>query len=293
MIPLYHLAESTRTDPRVFLLGVAGALASAVVVVPTRLAVWLVAAVAALLVAVSVYVNGVVSDQARAFQRIMVGPKPTWVDRSTAGPVTLVYAGEQGWSGGAPVWVQTFWNRKIRRVYVLRGATVFGPMPTTSVALDTQGRLLVNGTPIAPPIAVTGASVRLAGAASTSSPDGSWRLWRPSVAGPGVELNLVRVDAPSKLTINGAAGHVVAYWGGKSTFPVTALAVPSACPRRATCPSAEYTWYVKTSPLVLRPGLQCLSTSHTAYTVTYSVWLQDSLGRVSTKRPVLLHCVRS
>jgi hypothetical protein len=290
VIPLYHLSQSTSTDPRVFLLGVAGALALAVVVVPARLAVWLVGAVAALLVAVSVYANGVVSDQARAFQRIMVGPKPTWVDSSTAGPVTLVYAGEQGWSGGSPIWLQTFWNRNIRHVYVLNKATVFGPMPTTPVTLDTQGRLVVNGTPIAPPIAVTGAGVRLAGAVPSSSPDGSWRLWRPSVAGPGVELNLVRVDAPSKLTINGPARQVVAHWGGKATFPVTALAIPSACPRRATCPNVEYTWYAKTSPLVLRPGLQCLSTSHTAYSVTYSVWLQDSLGRVSTRSPVLLHC---
>jgi hypothetical protein len=292
VIPLYHLAESTGTDPRVFLLGAAGVLALAVVVVPARLAVWLVGAVATLLVAVSVYANSVVSDQARAFQRIMVGPQPTWVDSSTAGPVTLVYAGEQGWSGGAPVWVQTFWNRNIRTVDVLNSATVFGPMPTTPVALDPQGRLLVNGTPIAPPIAVTGAGVRLAGAASTSSPDGSWRLWRPSLPGPGAELNLVRVDAPSQLTINGPTGQLVVRWGGKATFPITALAIPSACPQRATCPNAEFTWYAKTSPLVLRPGLQCLSTSRAEYIVRYSVWLQDSFGRTSTKHPVLLRCVR-
>ena len=291
-IPVYHLANSAGTDPRVFLLGIAGALALAVVLVPARFAAVLVGAVAALLVAVSVYANVVVSDQARAFQRIMVGPRPTWVDDSTGGQVVFVYAGEQGWSGGSPVWVQTFWNRSIRRVYVLNRATVYGPMPTTQVALDTQGQLLANGTPIAPPTAATGADIRLAGAKSTSSPDGSWRLWHPSVAAPGVALNLARLDAPSRLTINGPAGDVVAYWSGRPVFPVSALAIPSACPPRATCPNSEYTWYTKTSPLVLRPGLKCLSKLRTDYTVRYNVWLQDSLGHTSTRRPVLLHCDR-
>ena len=81
----------------------------------------------------SISVSHVVAQQARDFQRITVGPDPTWVDSLADGPAVYVYGGELDWSGGAPPWQNVFWNRRIGRVYTLGGRRILGPLPSTAV----------------------------------------------------------------------------------------------------------------------------------------------------------------
>jgi hypothetical protein len=74
----------------------------------------------------------------------MVGHDRRWVDKRTDAPVAYVYNGELGWSGGAPVWSNVFWNRRIRSVYDLGAAPALGPLPQRRVTPASGGRLLLD-----------------------------------------------------------------------------------------------------------------------------------------------------
>ncbi len=191
-IPLYHLSAAYRgTDVRFFLFAVAVDLALLFLLVPRRYAWTLAAATAVLLVATSFYVSRIVADQARGFESVMVGPATAWIDRYADGPVAFVYANEDSWSGGSPVWVNQFWNRSIDRVYVLNGAVVDGPMPVSGATLQADHTLSLDrstGTP-PPSFVVTGPGVVPLGTRIATSANGAWTLWRlrsnpPAVTAP-------------------------------------------------------------------------------------------------------------
>jgi len=192
VIPLYHLSAAyPGTDVRVFLFAVAVDLALLFLLVPRRYAWTLAAATASLLIATSVYASRVVADQARGFESVMVGSQPAWIDRYADGPVAFVYANELSWSGGSPVWVNEFWNRRIDRVYVLNGAVVDGPMPVSGATLQADHTLSLDHATTTPPpsFAVTGPGVVPLGTRIAASANGVWTLWRlrsnpPAVTAP-------------------------------------------------------------------------------------------------------------
>ena len=188
-IPLYHLTVAyPGTDVRLFLFAIAVDLALLVLLVPRRHAWTIAAAVGALLAGSSLYVSGIVRDQARGFESVMIGPQPTWVDRYADGPVAFVYSGEVSWSAGSPAWVHLFWNSRIDRVYVLNGAVVAGPLPVISAELEPDHAIRLAGrtSEAPPPFAVAGTGVVLAGTRVATSANGQWTLWRLSSKPPAV-----------------------------------------------------------------------------------------------------------
>ena len=143
MIPLYQLHVHRPGDNLrlAVLVGAAGLLA--LLVLWPRDARWLLPlAVAALLAAASVSATSVVADQARLYRLSMVGTERTWVDDSVREPVAYLYAGEAAWSGGAPPWVNVFWNHRINRVLNLGGTFIAGPLPREDVRQGADGTLL-------------------------------------------------------------------------------------------------------------------------------------------------------
>lgn len=180
-IPLFHLQHAyPGTDVRFFLFFVAGDLALLFLLVPSRHAWTLAATTAVLLGGISIYVSTVLRDQAKGFQSVMIGPKPSWIERYADGPVAFVYSGEASWSEGSPAWVYTFWNSRIDRVYVLNGAKVDGPLPVQAATLEPDHtiRLAAPTSSSPPPFAVAGTGVALAGAPIATSANGAWTLWR-------------------------------------------------------------------------------------------------------------------
>jgi Dolichyl-phosphate-mannose-protein mannosyltransferase len=188
-IPLYHLSAAyPGTDVRFFLFAVAVDLALLFLLVPRRYAWTLAAATALLLVVTSFYVSRIVADQARGFESVMVGPQPAWIDRYAEGPVAFVYANELSWSGGSPVWVNEFWNRRIDRVYVLNGAVVDGPMPVSGATLQADHTLSLDRPTSMPPpsFVVTGPGVVPLGTRIATTANGAWTLWRLRSSPPAV-----------------------------------------------------------------------------------------------------------
>ncbi len=188
-IPLYHLTLSyPGTDVRFFLFAIAVDLALLFLLVPRRYTWTIAASVGVLLAGASLYVSGIVRDQARGFQSVMIGPQPTWVDRYADGPVAFVYSGEASWSGGSPAWVYLFWNSRIDRVYVLNGSAVVGPLPVTAAALGPDHTIRLAGPTADPPprFAVAGAAVTLSGTRIATSANGQWTLWRLRSTPPAV-----------------------------------------------------------------------------------------------------------
>ena len=128
----------------------------------------------------SLSVSHVVANQARDFQRITIGPDPTWVDSLADGPAVYVYGGELDWSGGAPPWQNVFWNRRIGRVYTLGGRRILGPLPATAVTRAPDGRLVTgSGRPIrARWVVAAEGYVAIVGRKVGEAPDAGLSLWK-------------------------------------------------------------------------------------------------------------------
>jgi hypothetical protein len=150
VIPLYRLRVSyPGLDTRLVVVVGALELLALLAFLPRRRAWVLPAVLVALFVGASISASDVVSHQARLFREVMVGNDRRWIDKRAAAPVAYVYNGELGWSGGAPVWSNVFWNRRIHAVYDLGAAPAVGPLPQRRVTPGPGGRLLLDdGEPI-------------------------------------------------------------------------------------------------------------------------------------------------
>ena len=150
VIPLYQLRVNyPGLDTRLVVMIGAVELLAMVVFLPRRRAWMLSATLLVLFVGASISASDVVSHQARLFRTVMVGHDRRWIDKRADGPVAYVYNGELGWSGGAPVWTNLFWNRRIRSVYDLGATPAVGPLPQRRVTPGPGGRLLLDdGRPI-------------------------------------------------------------------------------------------------------------------------------------------------
>ncbi len=139
--------------------------------------VWVLPALAAvLLVAGSVSASRFVERQANGFRRLTVGDDPRWIDRFAEGPVSFVYGGEYGFSGGGPVWASLFWNRSIANVLTLGSDHVVGPIEAHRASIAPDGRLLVGGRQVEAGAAVASSAVAFFG--HFRNQGGSYVLWR-------------------------------------------------------------------------------------------------------------------
>jgi Dolichyl-phosphate-mannose-protein mannosyltransferase len=150
VIPLYRLRVNyPGLDTRLVVVIGALELLALLAFLPRRRAWVLPLVLVVLFVGASISASDVVSHQARLFREVMVGKDRRWIDKRAAAPVVYVYNGELGWSGGAPVWSNVFWNRRIRVVYDLGAAPAVGPLPQRRVTPGPGGRLLLDdGRPI-------------------------------------------------------------------------------------------------------------------------------------------------
>jgi hypothetical protein len=107
---------------------------------PTRALVALPVALALLFVGMSISVSRYVADEASLMKRAFFGTSDTqWVDAAAQGDVAYFYDGESSWNA---VWSYVFWNRKLRRVYVLADKRrVPGPLPQRRVEPFPDGVL--------------------------------------------------------------------------------------------------------------------------------------------------------
>lgn len=186
MIPLRWLRLAyPELDVRVVVLVAAVELLALAALVPLRLRWSLPAVVGVLLAAASIPTTIEVTREARDFRAALVGPDLRWIDRTADAPVAYVFGGEQPWSLGAPVWAQTFWNRRVDRVYRLFGARVSGPEPGEPVRPAADGRLLLrDGRAAESAYAVAPTRMALVGAQVATTP---------------AQLALWRVDPPLRL----------------------------------------------------------------------------------------------
>ena len=190
IIPLYRLRVNyPGLDTRLVVAIGALELLALAAFLPRRRAWILPLVVFCLFVGASASASHVVSHQARLFRQVMVGPDRRWIDERAQGPVAYVYTGELGWSGGAPVWTNLFWNRRLRWVYDLGADPALGPLPQRKVVRSPDGRLrLANGTAIDAPYVVAVDGVHFVGtqlASSAPAPLVLWKVSRPLRIAPG------------------------------------------------------------------------------------------------------------
>ena len=126
--------------------GFTGAAVLAFALLPARLLVVIPVALGVLFVVSSVAVSRYVANEAAQLKASFFGAQdPEWVDKSATGMSSYFYDGEPHWNA---VWEYVFWNRDIRRVYVLNGASrVPGPMPQRMVDPFPLGELAAGAPP--------------------------------------------------------------------------------------------------------------------------------------------------
>jgi hypothetical protein len=216
IVPLVHLQE--RFDSlEIELVVTLGALLllAAALVVPRRLLVVLPLTIAVLLGGASVSTSRSLANDSSALRNVTTGDNRTWVDDTAPADATFVWSGDLYTI--AP-WSLRFWNDRVANVVKLQDTYLEGPVPQPLAVPDADGRLLVDGTAVAPEFALTSRSVRLLGTELAS----------------GGPLTLWRVDAPLRIshvvegirfdfTIDRTA-RVVAYGcdGGTLSYKVTA-----------------------------------------------------------------------
>jgi Dolichyl-phosphate-mannose-protein mannosyltransferase len=190
VIPLYRLRVNyPGLDTRLVVMIGALELLALLAFLPRRRAWVLPAVLVALFAGASISVSDVVSHQARLFREVMIGKDRRWIDERADAPVAYVYNGELGWSGGAPVWSNVFWNWRIRSVYDLGAPPALGPLPQRRVTPAPGGRLvLANGKPIEARYVVAVDGLHFVGtrlADSRPAPLVLWKVTPPLRLAPG------------------------------------------------------------------------------------------------------------
>jgi dolichyl-phosphate-mannose-protein mannosyltransferase len=180
VIPLYQLrVDYPGLDTRLVVAIGAVELLGLALFLPRRRMWVLPLALFSLFVGASISASHVVSHQARLFRQVMVGPERRWIDEHTRGRVAYVYTGELGWSGGAPVWANLFWNRRLRAVYDLGAAPALGPLPQRRVVPGPGGRLLLpNGKPVDARYVVAVDGLRFVGRPLADARPAPFVLWK-------------------------------------------------------------------------------------------------------------------
>ena len=140
LIPIYRLGHH-----RLILDGGVALAALVLILAPRRVLGAVPYVLIALLGAGSVMAEQYAAKQARLAQQTMLGPRQTWIDRSTQGPAALLYGDRLQWPA---VWESLFWNRKLVGVFALPGAKLIGPAPGDYVGLSNDGTVLVGGRPL-------------------------------------------------------------------------------------------------------------------------------------------------
>jgi hypothetical protein len=212
LIPLYRLREDLLgSDLKLAVTLAAAFLLTVLIAVPRRLG-WLLPMIAlSLLVAGSISASRFLASQGDGYAELMIGPDRTWIDRRTAEPVGFLYAGEYPWSGGGPVWVNVFWNRRIESVYNLTRVPIYGPLPRTHVGVDADGTLRDDGgRRIGQRFLVAATGLTLFG--ERLAQGGTFALWqlappaRVSSRVTGIRLATADIDSDARLTAYDCAG---------------------------------------------------------------------------------------
>ena len=123
LIPIWQLGSY---DVVVWSFAAVAVLAFALL--PRRLLVAIPVALGLLFVVMSISVSRYVAKEASVLETAFFGESdPEWIDAAAQGDVAYFYDGEPHWNA---VWSHVFWNRKLRKVYVLAKAQrVPGPLP--------------------------------------------------------------------------------------------------------------------------------------------------------------------
>jgi hypothetical protein len=168
LIPVLHLRRLTslrETEIVVWLAVVAAVLVFATL--PRRLLPVLAVLLLLVLGAGSVSASREVEAQAKAQRLRLLGPSRRWIDRGADAPVAYVYDGQAYWNA---VWENLFWNRRIRSVYDLPGATVPGPLPQQALQVLPDGELRPDGKASQARFAVIPVNYTLVGEQVASAP---------------------------------------------------------------------------------------------------------------------------
>jgi hypothetical protein len=212
VIPLGQLSRwAPGVSVRLAVVAVAAVLLAGAALVPRRNRWALVMVTGGLLVSASVSTSVFVTQKANEYDQLVTLGEHVWIDRITPKPVVYLYAGELGWTGGAPVWQQVFWNKRISQVYSLAGPQILGPMEQPGVRISADGRLLRFGDsrPLTVGYVVASRAIRFVGRELATLPSiqlGLWSLAQPvrvSTWSSGINTGNGDVDSEARLTAYG------------------------------------------------------------------------------------------
>jgi hypothetical protein len=192
---------------------------------PARALVVLPLLVAVLVGAIAVMSSRFVGREASAYQTVMVGEGPRWIDDAAQGQVTYLYGNELSWSQGGPAWMNLFWNQKVGGFVALFGSRIAGPSSAIPATVAGDGRIL-SSRAISTPYVVAPLRLILAGEPIASSSAGLV-LWRID----GDPQLLVRKDGVRPNGVMGPVARLYAYACGGGTVR---LALTSPTDRTVT-----------------------------------------------------------
>ena len=178
---VYRLAGSSNGSQHWWLDGAMAVAALILVFAPRQVLNAVPYLLIVLLAAGSVVAERYAASEARLQQATMLGPVPTWIDRSANGPVTFLYADRFQWP---VVWEALFWNRKLVTALALPGGQLIGPAPGGYAGLANDGTILVAGRPTTGRFVVAWKSLLIHGTPITDAGSSSggkvapWRLWQ-------------------------------------------------------------------------------------------------------------------
>ena len=117
------------------------------------------------------------TENTTSARRSFFGPDRSWVDNASVGDVTLVrnVDGQRG-----PAFQQLFWNRSVKRLVLMPGATIIDPFRADAVEVAPDGTLVAAGRPLSGALLMDEHAVaaELSGAEKVGSAPG-FSLYRP------------------------------------------------------------------------------------------------------------------